>query len=194
MDGERDYHGEKRSNDTHTSTMDPDAKLYRKGNGRAAKLSYMGHALMENRSGLIVQAVLTQASGTAERDAAIAMLDQHAPGERRLTLAADKAYDVRGFTAELRRMCVTPRIARNDTIDKHGRQRPSSIDARTTCHPGYAVSQRTRKRIEEAFGWVKTIAGLAKAKLRGTQRIAFRFTFAMAAYNLIHMPRLLAEA
>jgi transposase len=192
--GERDYHGEKRSNDTHASTTDPDAKLYRKGNGQAAKLSYMGHALMENRSGLIVEATLTQASGTAERDAAIAMLDQHAPDERRLTLAADKAYDVRGFTAELRRMCVTPHIARNDTIDKHGRQRPSSIDARTTRHPGYVVSQRARKRIEEAFGWVKTIAGLAKAKLRGTRRVAFRFTFAMAAYNLIRMPRLLAEA
>jgi transposase len=192
--GERDYHGEKRSNETHTSTTDPDAKLYRKGNGQAAKLCYMGHALMENRSGLVVQAVLTQASGTAERDAAIAMLDQHAPGERRLTLAADKAYDVRGFTAELRRMCVTPHIARNDTIDKHGRQRPSSIDARTTRHAGYAVSQRVRKRIEEAFGRAKTIAGLAKAKLRGTQRFAFRFTFAMAAYNLIRMPRLLAEA
>jgi transposase len=193
--GERDYHGEKRSNETHTSTTDPDAKLYRKGNGQAAKLCYMGHALMENRSGLVVQAVLTQASGTAERDAAIAMLDQHAPGERRLTLAADKAYDVRGgFTAELRRMCVTPHIARNDTIDKHGRQRPSSIDARTTRHAGYAVSQRVRKRIEEAFGCAKSIAGLAKAKLRGTKRFAFRFTFAMAAYNLIRMPRLLAAA
>jgi transposase len=192
--GERDYHGEKRGNNTHTSTTDPDAKLYRKGNGQAAKLSYMGHALMENRSGLIVQATLTQASGTAEREAAIAMLDRHAPGERRLTLGADKAYDARGFTADLRRMCVTPHIARNDTVDKHGRQRPSSIDGRTTRHPGYAVSQRARKRIEEAFGWAKTIAGLAKTKLRGTQRVAFRFTFAMAAYNLIRMPRLLAEA
>jgi hypothetical protein len=154
----------------------------------------MGHALMENRSGLVVQAMLTQATGTAEREAAIAMLEQHAPGERRLTLAADKAYDVRGFTADLRRMCVTPHIARNDTIDRHGRQRSSSIDGRTTRHPGYAVSQRARKRIEEAFGWVKTVAGCAKAKLRGTRRVAFRFTFAMAAYNLIRMPRLLAEA
>ena len=192
--GERDYHGEKRSNQTHASTTDRDAKLYRKGDGQPAKLSYMGHALMENRSGLIVQAMLTQATGTAERDAAIAMLEQHAPGERRLTLAADKAYDVRSFTADLRRMCVTPHIARNDTIDKHGRQRPSSIDGRTTRHPGYAVSQRARKRIEEAFAWVKTVAGCAKAKLRGTRRVAFRFTFAMAAYNLIRMPRLLAEA
>jgi hypothetical protein len=122
------------------------------------------------------------------------MIEQHAPGERRLTLAADKAYDARGFTADLRRMCVTPHIARNDTVDKHGRQRPSSIDGRTTRHPGYAVSQRARKRIEEAFGWVKIIAGLAKPKLRGTQRVAFRFTLAMAAYNLIRMPRLLAQA
>ena len=154
----------------------------------------MGHALMENRSGLIVQATLTRASGTAEREAAIAMIEQRAPGERRLTLGADKAYDARGFTADLRRMCVTPHIARNDTVDKHGRQRPSSIDGRTTRHPGYAVSQRARKRIEEAFGWAKTIAGLAKAKLRGTRRVAFRFTFAMAAYNLIRMPRLLAQA
>jgi transposase len=189
--GERDFLGERRKNDTHESTTDPDAKLYRKGSGQPAKLSYMGHALMENRSGLVVQATLTQASGTAEREAAIAMLEQHAPGERRLTLGADKAYDARGFTADLRRMCVTPHIARNDTIDRHGRQRPSSIDARTIRHPGYAVSQRARKRIEEAFGWAKTIAGLAKAKLRGTRRVAFRFTF---AYNLIRMPRLLAEA
>jgi hypothetical protein len=154
----------------------------------------MGHALMENRSGLVVQARVTQETGTAEREAAIAMLDEHAPGERRLTLAADKAYDVRGFTAELRRMRVTPHIARNDTIDKHGRQRPSSIDVRTTRHPGYAVSQRARKRIEEAFSWVKTIAGCAKAKLRGMRRVAFRFTFAMAAYNLMRLPRLLAQA
>ena len=125
--GERDYHGEKRANDTHASTSDPDAKLYRKGNGQAAKLSYMGHALMENRSGLIVQATLTQARGTAEREAAIAMIEQHALSERRLTLGADKAYDARAFTADLRRMCVTPHIARNETVDKHGRQRPSSI-------------------------------------------------------------------
>lgn len=192
--GERDFHGERRKNDTHESTTDPDAKLYRKGSGQPAKLSYMGHALMENRSGLIVQATLTQASGTAEREAAIAMLDRHAPGQRRLTLGADKAYDARGFTADLRHMCVTPHIARNDTVHRHGWQRPSSIDARTTRHPGYAVSQRVRKRIEEAFAWVKTIAGCAKAKLRGTHRLAFRFTFAMAAYNLVRMLRLLAEA
>ena len=192
--GERDFHGERRKNDTHESMTDPDAKLYRKGSGQPAKLSYMGHALMENRSGLIVQATLTQASGTAERETALAMLDRHAPGQRRLTLGADKAYDARGFTADLRLMCVTPHIARNDTVDKHGRQRPSSIDGRTTRHPGYAVSQRARKRIEEAFGWIKTIAGCAKAKLRGTHRLAFRFTLAMAAYNLVRMPRLLAEA
>jgi transposase len=191
--GERDYHGEKRSNATHASTTDPDAKLYRKGNGQAAKLSYMGHALMENRSGLIVQARLTEANGTAEREAAIAMLEQHAPGERRLTLGADKAYDARGFTAELRRMCVTPHIARNDTLHKHGWQRPSSIDRRTTRHAGYAVSQRARKRIEEAFAWSKCIAGCAKTKLRGASRVAHQFTLAMAAYNLIRMPTLLAQ-
>jgi transposase len=192
--GEQDFRGQTRKNDTHASTTDPDAKLYRKGNGREAKLCFMGHALMENRSGLIVQASLTPATGTAEREAAIAMIEQHAPGQRRLTLGADKAYDARSFTAELRRMLVTPHIAQNDTINRRGVQRPSSIDRRTIRYPGYTASQRVRKRIEEAFGWTKTIAGLAKTKHRGTRRVAFRFTLAIAAYNLVRLPRLLWEA
>jgi transposase len=193
--GEKDFRGERRRNDTHGSTTDPDAKLFRKGDGREARLCFMGHALMENRNGLIVQARLTQASGTAERAAAVSMIERHSPGSvRRLTLAGDKGYDAAAFIDELRRMCVTPHIARNDAVTKTGKRRRSRIDARTTRHPGYAASQRVRKRIEEAFGWAKTIAGLGKARYRGTGRVGFRFTFAMAAYNLVRLPRLLAES
>ena len=193
--GERDFHGEKRANDTHESTTDPDAKLFRKGNGQPAKLCYMGHALMENRSGLVVQAHLGQASGTAEREAAIHMVHHQSPGSsRRITLGADKGYDAASFVGELRQMAVTPHIARNDAMTKTGKRRRSSVDGRTTRHAGYAASQRVRKRIEEAFGWAKTVGGLAKTKLRGTKRVAFKFTFTMAAYNLIRMPRLLAAA
>jgi transposase len=193
--GERDFHGEKRANDTHESTTDPDAKLFRKGNGQPAKLCYMGHALMENRSGLVVQAHLGQASGTAEREAAIHMVHHQSPGSsRRITLGADKGYDAASFVGELRQMAVTPHIARNDTMTKNGKRRRSSVDGRTTRHAGYAASQRVRKRIEEAFGWAKTVGGLAKTKLRGTKRVAFKFTFTMAAYNLIRLPRLLAGA
>jgi transposase len=190
--GERNFRNEARTNDTHASTTDPEAKLYRKGNGQAAKLSFMGHALMENRSGLVVQAALTMASGTAERDAAIAMIDAHAPGERRITLGADKGYDAQSFIAELRRMLVTAHIARDAHLTKTGKRRKTLIDGRTLRHPGYAVSQRIRKRIEEAFAWTKCIAGCAKTKLRGLRRVSHQFTFAMAAYNLIRMPRLLA--
>lgn len=190
--GARDFHGEKRANDTHESKTDPDAKLFRKGNGQPAKLCFMGHALMENRSGLVVQAHLGQASGTAEREAAIHMITRQSPGSGRITLGADKGYDAASFIDELRQMAVTPHIARNDAVTKTGKRRRSSVDGRTTRHPGYAVSQRVRKRVEEAFGWAKTVAGLAKTKLRGTRRVAFRFTFTMAAYNLIRMPRLLA--
>lgn len=192
--GERDFHGEKRANDTHESTTDPDAKLFRKGNGQPAKLCFMGHALMENRNGLVVQAHLGQASGTAEREAALDMITRRSPGSKRLTLGADKGYDAASFVGELRRMAVTPHIARNDAVTKTGKRRRSAVDGRTTRHEGYAVSQRIRKRIEEAFGWAKTVAGLAKTKLRGTPRNAYKFTFTMAAYNLIRMPRLLATA
>ena len=185
--GERQFHGETRSNETHASVTDPDAKLYRKGNHQAAKLYYIGHALAENRHGLIVKADATPANGTAERAAAESMIERHSPGSRRrLTLAADKAYDTKGFVGRLREMCVTPHVARKV---KH-----SAIDGRTTRHASYAVSQRKRKLVEEAFGWAKTIAGLAKVKVRGLLRVREKFTFAMAAYNLIRMPRLLAEA
>jgi transposase len=185
--GERDFHKEKRANDTHESTTDPDAKLYKKARGREAKLCFMGHALIENRHGLVVQADATAASGTAEREAALAMINRHAPGTSNpLTLGTDKAYDARGFVADLRQMCVTPHVAQ--------KARSSAIDGRTTRHAGYAVSQRKRKLVEEAFGWGKTIAGLAKVKVRGLARVRFKFTFAMAAYNLIRLPRLLAAA
>ena len=186
--GERHFHNEKRSNDTHASTTDPDAKLYRKGDNQAAKLAYMGHALMENRHGLVVGATLTPATGTAEREAALHMIVRRSPGSRRLTLGADKAYDTRSFVANLRDLNVAPHVAQNTT------NRASAIDGRTTRHAGYGMSQTIRKRIEESFAWTKTIAGLRKTKHRGVGRVAFQFTFAMAAYNLIRMPRLLATA
>ena len=182
--GERDFQGEKRANDTHASTTDPDAKLYRKSSNTAAKLCFIGHALAENRHGLIVEADATKALSRAERETAIAMIERHSPGsERRLTLAADKGYDTKGFVAECRRMCVTPHVS---TKVRH-----SAVDGRTTRHASYAVGQRKRKLIEEAFGWAKTIAGLAKVKVRGLARVRHQFMFAMAAYNLIRMPRLL---
>ena len=192
--GDADFHGSRRKNDTHASTTDPDAKLFKKGTGKEAKLCFMGHALMENRSGLIVKAHVSRASGTAERDAALHMIEAHSPGStRRLTLAGDKGYDAAGFVGDLRRMHVTPHIAQHQYVTKTGKMRRSNIDGRTTRHPGYGVSQRVRKRIEEAFGWAKMIAGLDKTKYRGTERVAFQFTFAMVAYNLIRMPRLLGE-
>jgi transposase len=185
--GERDFHGEKRSNDTHESTSDPQAKLYRKGSSQPAKLYFMGHALIENRHGLVVQADATEANGTAERAAALDMIERQDPGsERRITLGADKGYDTSDFVADLRQMCVTPHVAQ--------KVKGSAIDGRTTRHAGYHVSQQKRKRVEEPFGWAKTIAGLAKVKVRGLARVRHAFTFAMAAYNLIRMPRLLAQA
>src|ERR671924_1274212 len=152
---EVDFHGQKRSNATHASTTDPEARLYRKGRGKEARLCFMGHAMAENRHGLVVESTLTEAAGTAERAAAKDMIESHSPGsERRLTVGADKAYDTADFVTELRQMCVTPHVAQNTT------GRCSAIDARTTRHAGYAVSQRKRKLIEEAFGWAKTIGGL----------------------------------
>jgi transposase len=185
--GESDFHGQKRANDTHESTTDPDAKLYRKSANTAAKLCFIGHALAENRHGLIVVADATKASSRAEREAALAMIERHSPGsERRLTLGADKGYDTRGFVAECRKLCVTPHVA--------AKIRHSAVDGRTTRHASYAASMRKRKLIEEAFGWAKTIAGLAKVKVRGLDRVRHQFTFAMAAYNLIRMPKLLGWA
>jgi transposase len=181
---ERDFHGEKRTNDSHASTTDPDARLFRKGRGKEAKLCHMGHLLMENRNGLIVDALVTQATGTAERDAAEAMLSRQR-GRHRATLGADKAYDVAGFVSGLRALNVTPHVAQNTT----GRR--SAIDARTTRHPGYATSQRIRKRIEESFGWIKTVGGLRKTRHRGTARVGWMFTLTAAACNLVRLPKLL---
>jgi transposase len=181
-----DFRGTTRSNATHASTTDPDAKLYRKGPGMEAKLAFLGHALMENRCGLIVGACLTQANGHAERLAALAMVEQHADRPVAVTLAADKGYDAEDFVNELKTMNVRPHVARNTT-------RRSAVDARTTRHPGYAASQRIRKRIEEAFGWMKTIGGMRRPMLRGTDRVGWAFTFAAAAYNLVCLPRLLKE-
>lgn len=185
--GERDFRGEKRSNETHESTTDPEAKFYRKGSGKESKLSFLGHALIENRTGLVVEAELTQADGFAERAAAQRMIVRHSPGARRITLGADKAYDTSDFIADLRDLNVTPHMAQNDT----GRR--SAIDARTTRHSGYAVSQQKRKRVEEPFGWGKTIGGLARPMLRGARKLRFKFTFTMASYNLVRIPKLLSQ-
>lgn len=196
---ERDFHGETRSNESHASTTDPDARLYRKGAGKESRLCYMGHALMENRNGLVVAGVLSRACGRAEREAALEMLGRRRAGRRRLTprritLAADKAYDVTPFIGDLRARGVTPHIAIDGHLTKTGKRRKTAIDGRTTRHAGYAVSQRCRKRIEEVFGWIKSSAGQAKTKFRGRDRVASQFILALAAYNLIRLPRLLAQA
>jgi transposase len=190
---ERDFRGEKRSNKTHASTTDPDARLYRKGNGQSSRLCFMGHMLMENRNGLIVGAALTHATGTAEREAALAMLARRGR-RRRITLGADKAYDVCAFIDQLRGRKVTPHIAVNGHLTKTGKRRKTRIDQRTTRHPGYDASQRVRKRIEEGFGWIKATAGLAKTRHRGVARVGWMFTFTVAAYNLVRLPKLLAAA
>jgi len=187
---ERGFHKEKRSNATHRSTTDPEARLYKKG-GLPAKLSYMGHALMENRHGLAVDGSVTLATGTAEREAALQMLDRR-PGRRRITLGADKAYDVTGFIGDLRRRRVTPHVAIDGHLSSTGKPRKTAVGARTTRHAGYAISQRCRKRIEEVFGWIKSSAGLAKVKLRGRAKVDAVFTLHLAAYNLIRLPKLLA--
>ena len=182
------FHGEKRSNDTHESTTDADARLARKSGGHEAKLSYCGNIMIENRNGLVVDTELLQANGTAERDAALLMVEA-IPGNQRVTVAADKGYDTRDFVAELRQMNVTPQVAQNEK-----RAGGSAIDRRTVRHSGYAVSQRKRKRIEEVFGWLKTVALLRKTRHRGVFRVGWVFTFAAAAYNLVRMRNLLATA
>jgi transposase len=194
---ERNFHGQKRSNQTHESTTDPEAKLYRKGDGQPAKLCFMGHVLMENRNALLVAAHLDQASGVAERMAALSLVDAHCPPasstrRRRITLGADKAYDVETFIAALRERNVTPHIAIDGHLTKTGKRRKTAIDARTTRHPGYAASQIIRKRIEEAFGWIKTVAVLRKTRHRGVARVGWMFTLSAAAYNLVRIPKLLA--
>jgi transposase len=182
-----DFHGEKRSNQTHESTTDPDALLARKGNGKEAKLSYNGNLLVENRNGLIITTELFQANGTAERDAALVMLER-LPGDQRVTVGADKAYDTKDFVAECRNIKVTPHVAQN--VKRSG---GSAIDERTTRHIGYAISQQKRKRIEESFGWLKTIALMRKVRHRGIHKVGWVFTFAAAAYNLVRMRNLLAS-
>jgi IS5 family transposase len=184
---EANFHGEKRRNETHQSTTDPEARLYRKSKGSEAKLSYLGHVLMENRNGLLVQTMVTEANGTAERDAAMLMAER-LPGVKRVTLGADKNYDTKEFVRELRRMNITPHVAQNDT------NRASAIDQRTTQHAGYAISQRERKRVEESFGWMKIIGMLKKVKLRGLEKVGWLFTFVAAAYNLRRLQKLQAQA
>jgi hypothetical protein len=191
--GERDFRKETRSNETHASTTDPDARLYRKSAGQESRLCFMGHALMENRNGLVVDATLTHATGTAEREATLTMLDRR-PRRHRITLGADKAYDVRAFVGDLRARRVTPHIAINGAVSKSGKPRKTAIDGRTTRHPGYAISLRCRKRVEEVFGWIKAQAGLAKVKVRSKPKVEAVFTFAAAAYNLVRLPKLLAQS
>jgi transposase len=181
---ERDWRGQPWSNATHASVTDPDARLFRKGKGKPAQLCYMAHALMENRNGFIVDATVTHADGHGERDAAIAMINRHLPGStRRITLGADKGYDDRGFVETLRRICVTPHVAT--------KAKGSAIDARTTRHAGYAVSQQKRKQVEEPFGWGKTIGPMAKTMLRGLEHVGAQCVFAMAGFNLSKLPRLI---
>jgi transposase len=183
-----DFHGEKRSNDTHESTTDADARLARKSGGHEAKLAYCGNVLIENRNGLVVDTELLQCNGTAERDAAMLMAER-LDGANRVTLGADKGYDTKEFVKELRGINVTPQVAQNNN-----RPGGSAIDERTTRHVGYQVSQQKRKRIEEVFGWLKTVASLRKTRHRGVQKVGWVFTFAATAYNLVRMRNLLALA
>jgi len=184
--GRASFHGDKRSNATHASKTDPDARLYKKSRGSEAKLSYLGHVMVENRHGFIVEAMLTQADGTAEADAAILMANAMRKKRRgqRFTLGADKAYDSRDFVTTLQAMNVTPHVAQNN------KNRRSAIDGRTTRHCGYAMSQSRRPIIERVFGWLKTVAGMRKVKLRGLEKVSWLFQYAVAAYNLWRIPRL----
>jgi len=182
-----DFRGQKRTNDTHASTTDADAKLYKKAKGQEAKLAFLGHVLMENRNGLVVETRLTAATGTAEREAALEMV-QAKRGSKRgpLTLGGDKNYDTRAHVAALRELKVTPHVAQNT-----GRPGGSAIDKRTTRHASYTVSQTKRKRVEEIFGWFKTVAMMRKTRFRGLERVGWMFTWAAAAYNLVRMRNLL---
>jgi IS5 family transposase len=183
-----DFHGERRSNATHQSTTDPEARLLRKGKGKEAKLVFMGHALMENRHGLLVDLQVTAATGTAERDAVPLLLDQaKARGFHPATLGADKGYDTRDCVAAMRQRGVTPHVAQNTS----GRR--SAIDGRTTRHPGYAVSQRLRKRVEEIFGWMKTVGGLRRTRFHGVERTGWAAYLVGTAYNLVRLVKLLAK-
>jgi transposase len=184
--GDVDFRGEKRKNQTHESTTDPDARLFTKSSGSQAKLSYMGHVLMENRNGLLLQTFLSEASGRAERDAALLMAEA-LPAGKRVTLGGDKNYDTQEFVRELRGMNITPHVAQNTS------KRRSAVDERTTRHAGYEVSQRKRKRVEQSFGWMKMIGMLKKVKLRGIEKVGWLFTFTGAAYNLCRLRNLMAR-
>jgi transposase len=183
---ERDFHGEKRKNDTHSSTTDPDARLFRKGAGKEAKLCHMGHLMMENRNGLIIDARLTEANGTAERTTALDMIEDNAKSGR--TVGGDKTYDTADFVAGCRERGCTPHVSQNDT------NRRSAIDARTTRHPGYRISTIKRKRIEEPFGWMKTVGGLRKTRHRGRGLVEWFFVLTATAYNLIRIPKIVAAS
>ena len=180
------FHGENRSNDTHESTTDPEARLARKSSGHESKLAYCGNVLIENRNGLVVDTEVVLCSGTAEREAALQMAER-IEGDHRVTLGADKGYDTRGFVGEMRDLNVTPHVSQNTN-----RPGGSALDGRTTRHAGYQVSQRKRKRIEEVFGWLKTVGMLRKTRHRGVFKVGWVFTFAAAAYNLVRMKNLLS--
>ena len=180
-----DFRGERRRNQTHQSSTDPEALLAKKAPGKEARLCYSAHALMENRHGLLVDFQIEPADGTAERRAALAMVSKQATGERRITLGGDQGYDTRQFVADCRALRVTPHVAQNDR-----RRSGSTIDARTTRHPGYAVSQRIRKRVEEVFGWMKTVGGIRRTRFRGRQRVQLHASPVAAAYNLLRIAQL----
>lgn len=187
------FHGQKRKNDTHASTSDPDSRLYRKATGREAKLSYMGHAVMENRNGLAVAGLVTQANGTAERRAAEILLKAKSKAVgRRITAGADKAYDTADHVANLRALNVTPHVTQNNAVTKTGRTRRSAVDGRTTRHHGYGMSQSRRAMIECIFGWGKQHGTMRKTKHRGIGRVAANFMLNLIAYNLIRIPKLVA--
>ena len=180
-----DFKGEKRTNETHQSTTDPDARLYKKAKGQESKLCYLGHVMMENRNGLVVNARVTKATGTAEREAAVDMLGDM-PAKKRITVGGDKAYDTKEFVRQARALQVTPHVAQ--IINS---KRTSMIDNRTTRHGGYQISQRKRKRVEEIFGWMKTVGMLRKTRHRGRDRVGWVFTFGVAVYNLVRMRNLM---
>jgi transposase len=186
--GERGFKGEPRSNETHASTTDKDARLYRKASGQEAKLAYLGHALMENRNGLAVGAEVTLATGTAEREAAKTLTANLPEGA---TLGADKGYDAREFVEDLKDRKIEPHIAVNGSVSKTGKVRPTAVPPEVSASESYAISQRRRKRIEEIFGWGKTVAGLGQIKVRGLNKVKAAFTFALVAYNIIRLPKLL---
>src|ERR1700676_3135984 len=191
-DGGADFHGQKRKNDTHASTTDPDSRLYRKAAGREAKLCYMGHATMENRHGLAVAGIVTQASGTAERRASEIMLKAKSKAAgHRLTVGEDKAYDTADHVAHLRAINVTPHVTQNDCITSTGKRRQSAIDGRTTPHDGYGMSQSCRAMIECIFGWGKQHGTMRKTKHRGITKVTTDFMLNLIAYNLIRIPKLL---